>query len=464
MSWQIAADIREMFVELIATDGTKTVYGRNVSRKDQLTSGLAEALSLLPSNFKADQASLYLKTDLERISVREKWGGHAAFLTTEGFENLLEIDDQKRNNTFGLRALKSPPLISRDSCFGVTERTNADGSIEVGIDHKEIEFVMSKLALAEVKSVALCLLHSKINPELENQLAQKLKSHGYEVFCSHQFDGNEIVRSKKASAEAFVFSGRKALLEEIAKLGFAPEKTFMKRTPADGPGESFRLKGLSGLEAALGSKDQVLTGQFLEDRIIYDFRSAQKRISWEAEVNPLFEVYIDEGALVHTGPGRIESEPGPVSFGKGIRLSVLDLMAFQGKLKVQSPLPRFKVDPARVLKQLVPLAKQLRIDPETAAQKFLNLFYERVAAEISSKIGQENLTSTRFETGGWLAPLVTSTLARKLNVRKFMVHRQSGWVTAETLLEGKSGSPDASSWGSLQFEHGAVAEGELFEL
>ena len=107
MSWRITADIREMFVELTASNGQEAILAQTFNRKDVLLSGFIEALNYLPSDLDRKTAELYLTTDLERISVRERWFNPAVLLATEGFENLLEIGNQTRTSLFGLYPEKS---------------------------------------------------------------------------------------------------------------------------------------------------------------------------------------------------------------------------------------------------------------------------------------------------------------------------------------------------------------------
>ncbi|MDZ4676150.1 MAG: hydantoinase/oxoprolinase N-terminal domain-containing protein [Oligoflexia bacterium] len=208
MSWQCAAHIREMFVDFAASDGKRAFLYRTLNRKDQLLIGLIEALSLLPKEFKPENTDLFLATDLAKVSLREKWGAATALLTTEGFENLLEIGTQERLSLFGLQAKKNTSLVPRDLAFGVTERTSADGSIEIELDEKEIEFVISKLKLTDTKSVAVCFLHSNINPAHEKQVGKKLTENGYSVILSHQYEGNELDRALAATEAAFLIPTR----------------------------------------------------------------------------------------------------------------------------------------------------------------------------------------------------------------------------------------------------------------
>src|SRR3989442_216294 len=111
MSWRLSADIREMFVEVVATDGKNTFVARTLNRKDLLLSGLTEALGTLPSDFNKSDALLSLTSDFERVAIRERWGTTAAFITTEGFENLLQMRGQQRSQLFSLHPGNESSLI-----------------------------------------------------------------------------------------------------------------------------------------------------------------------------------------------------------------------------------------------------------------------------------------------------------------------------------------------------------------
>src|SRR4249920_3606575 len=57
----------------------------------------------------------------------ERKGARTAFITTAGFEDLLEIGRQNRPELYDLTPTPRRPLIPRDLCFGVHERTYPDG-------------------------------------------------------------------------------------------------------------------------------------------------------------------------------------------------------------------------------------------------------------------------------------------------------------------------------------------------
>ena len=81
------------------------------------TGVLEEALDIIHGSTVATNALL------------ERKGARLAFLTTKGFENLLEIGRQTRRELYNIMVEKRTPLIPRSLCFGVEERTLAGGEV-----------------------------------------------------------------------------------------------------------------------------------------------------------------------------------------------------------------------------------------------------------------------------------------------------------------------------------------------
>jgi N-methylhydantoinase A/oxoprolinase/acetone carboxylase beta subunit len=307
------------------------------------------------------------------------------------------------------------PLISKPFSFGLSERTLFGGEIEKPLDETEIELLISKLKLLEVKNVALCFLHSRKNPQNEKLLGEKLKSQGFQVFYSHEETGNERERAQKTTAKACLEFGSQELAAKVETLGFKKENlTFKPNRPTQSP------KPLQN----------SINVEFLEDRVVVT--NGKKTL--ELQISPLSAIEIDSEGLVHIGPYKIDSEPGPVIFGKGIHLTALDVFAQKNNLEAQD-IPRLKLDQTRVLRHLGPLAQNLRLDQGTCGLKCLQLFQEAVALEIEKFI--ENSHPSLLIVGGWLGPSLGPTLARRLGLSKISILPHCGWSYALQLLGGE---------------------------
>ena len=73
-----------------------------------------------------------------------------AFITTEGFRDMLEIARQIRPSLYDLQFEKPPPLVQRQLCFEVPERLDAKGSIIKPLDEEVVKNVVDQIAKLDV--------------------------------------------------------------------------------------------------------------------------------------------------------------------------------------------------------------------------------------------------------------------------------------------------------------------------
>lgn len=90
-----------------------------------------------------------------------------AFITTKGFRDILEIQRQIRSRLYDIFFDKPKPLVQRGFCFEVEERISPEGTVMAELNEKETEEIAHKLKELQVESVAICFLHSYLNPEHE---------------------------------------------------------------------------------------------------------------------------------------------------------------------------------------------------------------------------------------------------------------------------------------------------------
>jgi N-methylhydantoinase A len=96
------------------------------------------------------------------------------FVTTEGFRDLLEIQRQTRPSLYDTRFEKTPPLVPRDRAFGIRERLGPGGEVLTPLDEPSVRDVAQALRGAAVESVAVCLLHSYVDPAHERRVGEIL--------------------------------------------------------------------------------------------------------------------------------------------------------------------------------------------------------------------------------------------------------------------------------------------------
>jgi N-methylhydantoinase A len=94
----------------------------------------------------------------------------SGFVTTEGFRDLLEIARQVRPSLYDTQFEKPRPLVPRDRAVEVRERLGPKGEVVTSLDAATVRDAAAVLAREGVESVAVCLLHSYVNPEHERHV------------------------------------------------------------------------------------------------------------------------------------------------------------------------------------------------------------------------------------------------------------------------------------------------------
>ncbi len=92
-------------------------------------------------------------------------------LTTEGFRDVLDLGSESRFDQYDLGLTKPEPLAPRYLRFTISERVAADGSELLPLDLSVIEQIAEELRRNEIESIAVCFLHSFINPRHEQRAA-----------------------------------------------------------------------------------------------------------------------------------------------------------------------------------------------------------------------------------------------------------------------------------------------------
>ncbi|MBI2360190.1 MAG: hydantoinase/oxoprolinase family protein [Deltaproteobacteria bacterium] len=126
-------------------------------------------------------------TTLATNALLTEKGAKVAMLTTEGFRDAVEIRRGFKNIRTSMYNVVVPPykpLVPRYLRLPIRERTLFTGEIETPADRATAEAAIEKCKAEDVRSIAVCFLHSYANPENERQVAE---------ICRATFDGRVYV-------------------------------------------------------------------------------------------------------------------------------------------------------------------------------------------------------------------------------------------------------------------------------
>jgi N-methylhydantoinase A len=114
----------------------------------------------------------------------QRAGEPVAFVTTEGFRDMLLIGRQNRPDLYALHVVRPTPLTPEENWFAVRERISARGEVVEPLQEAEVDRLIASIQSRGLRHVAVCLLFSFINPAHERLIARKCEAAGLSVSLS----------------------------------------------------------------------------------------------------------------------------------------------------------------------------------------------------------------------------------------------------------------------------------------
>jgi len=184
---RVGVDTGGTFTDCVILEQGEVRILKVFSTPEDASRGILEGVRRLADSFHpADPVEIIHGTTVGTNSLLERRGARVALVTTEGFEDLIEIGRQARPRLYDLDARQPPPLVPRTLRIGVRERTAADGTILQRPSAARLGRLRSKVKGLHAESVAICFLFSYLNPANERLVARALKGLRLPVSVSHE--------------------------------------------------------------------------------------------------------------------------------------------------------------------------------------------------------------------------------------------------------------------------------------
>jgi len=123
--------------------------------------------------------SLAHGTTVATNALLERGGARTALVTNAGFADVIEIARQDRPSLYDPWADRPAPLVERKLRLEIAGRLGPDGAELEPVEPADVPAVP-----AEVEAVAVCLLHSDLDPAHEHVVAAELTARGLDVSAS----------------------------------------------------------------------------------------------------------------------------------------------------------------------------------------------------------------------------------------------------------------------------------------
>src|SRR5271155_5041977 len=164
----VAIDIGGTFTDLVGFDDKagKFVEAKSLTTPHELTQGILDCIR---------QSGLAASTIDELIhgstiainTLIERKGAKTGLIVTRGTRDLYIIGRGNRPEAYNLFFHRHRPLVPRHLTREVTERVLASGAVHEKLDRDAVEAAARALAAEGVEAVAVCFLHSYLNPDHE---------------------------------------------------------------------------------------------------------------------------------------------------------------------------------------------------------------------------------------------------------------------------------------------------------
>ena len=484
VGWIVGLDIGGTFTDvyMLEPDSGRTARFKSLTTTDDPARGAVEAMmaALDEADASPGQIGVVLHaTTLVANALIERRGASTALVTTRGFEDLLNIAREKKYDIYDIFLEKPPPLAPRERCFGVGERIAADGSVIEPVDADSMDGIVADIVASGAEAVAVCLLHSYVNPEHEQSVAAVLRDRlpGIAVTISSELlpEMREYERATSTTANAFVLPMIDGYLARLAEQlhdreidaplfimlssGGISTSEVVRRFPVriceSGPaagavtaasighlvGEpkvlSFDMGGTTAKACLIHDYAPQVTTEFEVARM-YRFKKGSG-LPLHIPVVDLIEIGAGGGSIAHVdqldllkiGPDSAGSDPGPVCYGRGgEQPTVTDADLILGYLGAGSFLGgRMTLDPGRARRAIdEKVARPLGLSIGEAALGMHAIVNENMAnaARIHTvERGHDPAAYTLVAFGG-AGPVHAYGVARRLGIKRIIVPQSAG--------------------------------------
>ncbi|MDB5298176.1 MAG: methylhydantoinase, partial [Phycisphaerales bacterium] len=180
---RIGVDVGGTFTDLVAYDGNTLRVLKLPSTPPDFHRAVIDAVAAAAAGHVGPVEVVHGST-VATNALLERRGEPVAFVTTEGFRDLLLIGRQNRPDLYALRVARPPPMTLEANWFTVLERVAADGTVVTPLDPAEADALADAIVARGLRHVAICLIFGYANSAHERLLADRCRAAGLTVSLS----------------------------------------------------------------------------------------------------------------------------------------------------------------------------------------------------------------------------------------------------------------------------------------
>ncbi|UXR92861.1 hydantoinase/oxoprolinase family protein [Agrobacterium tumefaciens] len=444
---------------------------------DGILNGVEKILERADLPFAEVAHFVYGTTYVTNIIVEQK-NVDVGLVTTQGFRDILAIGRATRKeNIYDINWRPQDPIVPRRYRLTVRERINAEGEIEVPLDEDSVREALAYLEAAGIRSVAVCLLHSYLNPVHEQRVKQIAAENYPELAVSISSEivreFREYERSSTTAINAYVMRSMRDHLDDLSAA--------LSRRGI--PGQPYIMRGNGGIMSFTRGKDVpvaithsgpvagIVGARLLASRagfeniVTFDMGGTSSDIALLAAgengvttrsklagypvLLPVIDLVtigagggsiaqVDSGGRLQVGPRSASSVPGPMCYDQGgTEVAITDANLFTGRLNADYFLAGArKINVDRSIQGLAEIGRRLGLSITEAALGVIDIAESHMTNAIKLVSVQRGLDPRDFTlvAFGGAGPLHGAALADALGMRSVLIPPAPGNVSASGLL------------------------------
>ena len=168
MPFRVSADIGGTFTDIVVENlsdnkiSTYKVLTTPGNPADAVLDGLKQYIDEISKiNFLVHGTTVGLNSFLERK------GSRVLLVMTKGISDTYTIARGDRKELYNVQYKKPQQLVPRKDVMEVKERLQWDGKILEELNFEDLEKIIQKINSENIEAVAICFLHSYVNPKHE---------------------------------------------------------------------------------------------------------------------------------------------------------------------------------------------------------------------------------------------------------------------------------------------------------
>ena len=478
MTWRVGVDIGGTFIDFCALDEATGVLHtlKVLTTPSDPGQEVMDGIALLQERHGMDPAEVTAfvhGTTVGINTVIQRKGADLGLLTTAGFEDVVELARLRMPEMQGLFCSRPDPLVPRDRIFGIGGRVLSDGSILTPLDVLAVRAAAVAAKARGAVGVIVAFLNSYRNPALEQEAAAVLREVAPELFVFTSSAIWPVIREYERTTTAILngyvhprVAGYLGSLEAALQRRGVAARPMVTKSNGGVMGTGLGKTSCVGMLLS-GTASGVMGAAFLARQagvpmaLTLDIGGTSADVALVMDGQPLFGsgetvgefplfipsvsvtsigdgggsiATVDGFGVLKVGPESAGSTPGPACYGRGgDRATITDAMAVCGWLG-HTPLAYSSVtmDRSRAEAVVGALATAMGLSVQQTAEAIIRVTVSNMFVEVNKLIGRYGVDPADFALMpfGGAGPMLGCLLARELGMRRVLVPRRPGVVSA----------------------------------